>query len=174
MEFIEIFTQMHWVAWLLLGLGLLCMLIEIIIPDFGFFGTSGIVLLLAGVIVEICMGGMTAFQVIMLILIVLVVYLSCIWLMIRSAKDGKLGKSGLFESRPTISQNYNVTKDSLKELVGKTGVAISELNMAGQAEIDGKIYDVVSEMAFIEKNSHIKVVKIKDNTIIVKKIDEEN
>ena len=43
------------------------------------------------------------------------------------------------------------------------------LNLGGKAKINGKIYDVVSRNSYIEDGAHIKVVEIKDNTIIVRK-----
>ena len=54
MEFVEIFTQMHWVPALLLILGLVFIVIELFVPGFGFFGISGSLSLIAGVIVRIC------------------------------------------------------------------------------------------------------------------------
>ena len=168
MKFIEIFSQMHWSAVLLLIIGMIFMIIEMIVPDFGAFGIIGLACLLAGVIVRICQGT-TVFQALMLILIVLLVYCGCFGLMIKSAKSGKLGKTGLFETKPTISTEYNQPNPDLLNLVGKFGKATSGLNLAGRARIEGKIYDVVSELSFIEKNAEIEVIEIKDNTIIVRR-----
>ena len=166
MKFIQIFSQMHWSAILLLAIGMIFMIVEMFIPDFGFFGIMGLVCLVAGVIVRICQG-VTIFQALMLILIVLLLYCGCFGLMIKTAKSGKLGKIGLFETKPSISSEYNQPNPDLLNLVGKFGKTTTDLNLAGRALIDGKIYDVVSELSFIEKHVEIEVLAVKDNTIVV-------
>ena len=57
----------------------------------------------------------------------------------------------------------------LRKLVGKNGKTISKLDLGGKAKIKGKIYDVVSIANYIEANTRIKVVEIKNNTIMVRK-----
>ena len=156
MEFTQIFTQMHWVPALLLIVGLVMMIIEIFVSGFGFFGISGIISLVAGVIVRICFG-LNLSQSLTLILMVL------------GAQYGILGKTGLFERRTTLSKDYNRAEKELRRLVGKSGKTISKLDLGGKAKIRGKIYDVVSISSFIEPNKNIKVVEIKDNTIMVRK-----
>ena len=87
----------------------------------------------------------------------------------QSAQYGILGKTGLFERRSTLSTDYNVADRHLRKLVGKSGKTITNLDLAGKAKIRGTIYDVVSITSFIERGANIKVVEIKDNTIMVRK-----
>ena len=56
MEFVEIFTQMSWIAALLLIVGAVFMIIEVFVPGFGFFGIVGSLSLIAGIVVRICQG----------------------------------------------------------------------------------------------------------------------
>lgn len=168
MEFTQIFTEMHWVPALLLIVGLVMMVVEIFVSGFGFFGISGILSLIAGVVVRICMG-LNLSQSLTLILLVIGALALIVMVMIWGAQYGFLGKSGLFERGTTLSKDYNKVDRSMKKLVGKSGKAISNLDLAGQAKIKGKIYDVVSISSYIEKGSNIKVVEIKDNTIMVRK-----
>ena len=168
MKFIQIFSQMHWSAMLLLIIGMIFMIVEMFIPDFGVFGVLGLVSLAAGVIVRICQGT-SVFQALTLILIVVLIYCGCFGLMIRSAKSGKLGKTGLFETKPTISTEYNQPNEDYLKLVGTTGRTTTDLNLAGRARSQGKIYEVVAESSFIEKNVEIVVVEMKDNTLFVKR-----
>ena len=168
MEFLEIFTLMHWVPALLLIVGLVLMIVEIFVPGFGFFGISGSISIIAGIIVRICMG-LNLAQSLALILIVLGFFVFAIAFMIYGAQYGILGKTGLFERRSTLAKDYNVADRQIRKLVGRSGKAISNLDLAGQAKIRGKIYDVVSISSYIEKGSNIKVVEIKDNSIMVRK-----
>ncbi len=168
MEFVEIFTEMSWISALLLSVGLIFIIVEVFVPGFGFFGISGIVAVIAGIIVRICQG-LNLTQSLTLILLVLGFFIVAFVFMIYSARFGILGRTGLFETRSTISKDYNKTDKELKKLVGKSGRALGVLNLGGKAKINGKIYDVVSINSYIEEGAHIKVVEIKDNTIMVRK-----
>ena len=168
MEFVEIFTEMGWIPALLLCLGLVFMVVEVFVPGFGFFGITGIISIIAGIIVRIVQG-LNLTQCLTLILLVLGFFIVAFVFMIYSAQYGILGRTGLFETRSSISADYNKVDKELRKLVGKSGRAVGVLNLGGKAKINGKIYDVVSRNSYIEDGAHIKVVEIKDNTIIVRK-----
>lgn len=168
MEFVQIFTEMNWISIALLSVGLLFIVIEIFVPNFGFFGITGILSLIAGVVVRIC-GGLNLSQSLILILIVIGFLCLSVMFMVWGAKYGILGKTGLFERSTTLSKDYNEPERKLRKLVGKSGKTISALNLGGKAKIKGKIYDVVSISSFIEEGKNIKVVEIRNNTIMVRK-----
>ena len=168
MDFVEIFTQMRWVVALLLSVGAVFMIIEMFVPGFGFFGVTGALSLIAGVVVRIC-DGLNVTQSIALCLFVLVFFVVITLLMVSGVKRGMLGKSGLFERRTSIPQDYNEVSKQYKKLVGKSGKAVTKIDLAGKAKIKGKIYDVMSINSYIEIGQNVKVVQIKDNTIMVRK-----
>lgn len=168
MELFEIFTQMHWVSALLLIVGAVLVIVELFVPGFGFFGISGSISIVAGVIVRICQG-LNLTQALTLILLIVGFFVFIVAIMIYGAQYGILGKTGLFERRSTLSTDYNEADKRTRKLVGKSGKAITNLDLAGQAKIRGDIYDVVSISSYIEKGSNIKVVEIKDNNIMVRK-----
>lgn len=168
MEFVEIFTQMNWVPALLLAIGAVFLMIEVFVPGFGFFGVTGILSLIAGVVVRICQG-LNLTQSIALVLITLMFFVVMFIIMIGSASHGLLGRTGLFERRSSISEDYNKVSKQYRKLVGKSGKAVTKIDMAGKAKINGVIYDVMSINSYIEVGQHVKVVKIKDNTIMVRK-----
>jgi membrane-bound ClpP family serine protease len=89
--------------------------------------------------------------------------------MVGSAKHGMLSKTGLFERRTSIAQDYNEVSRRYRKLVGKSGKAITKIDLAGKAKIKGEIYDVMSINSYIEEGQHVKVVEIRDNTIMVRK-----
>lgn len=168
MQVLEIFTLMHWSAIILLSVGFVFFIVEVFVPGFGFFGITGSLSIIAGVVVRICQG-ITLVQALILILLILGVFIVGSFVMIISAKYGILGRTGLFETRSTLSSDYNEPEKQLKKLVGKSGKTISALNLGGQAKINGKIYNVASISSYIEAGKNIKVVEIKDNTILVRK-----
>ena len=168
MEVLEIFTQMHWISALLLIVGLVLMIIEIFMSGFGVFGISSIISLTVGVVVRICQG-LNLSQSLTLILLVVGVLSLAVMVMVWGAQHGILGKTGLFERRTTLSKDYDKPDKELKRLVGRNGKTISKLDLGGKAKIRGKIYDVVSISNYIEPKTNIKVVEIRDNTIMVRK-----
>ena len=143
-------------------------MVAVFVPGFSFFGITGIASMVAGVVVRICQG-ISVEQALTLVLLVMgAICLGYIFILI-SAKCGILGRSGLVENRSTLSVDYNQPTKELRKLVGKSGKAISNLTLGGQAKIAGKIYDVISISSYIDKGSNIKVVEIKDNNIMVRK-----
>ena len=106
MELTSIFTQMSWISGGLLCLGLLFVIVEVFIPGFGFFGVTGVISLLAGIVVRI-VEGLTIEQSLALILIVLGVIVVGSMLLVFSAKYGILGKTGLIENKSSLSKNYD-------------------------------------------------------------------
>lgn len=168
MEFVEIFTQMSWVVIALLSVGAVFVIIEAFVPGFGFFGITGTLCLIAGVVVRIC-EGLNVTQSIALSLFVLVFFVIAGMIMVGSARYGLLGKTGLFERRTSIAEDYNQVGRKLRKLVGKSGKAITKIDLAGKAKIKGEVYDVMSINSYIEEGQHVKVVEIRDNTIMVRK-----
>jgi membrane-bound serine protease (ClpP class) len=57
-----------------------------------------------------------------------------------------------------------------KTLLGKTGTAVTTLRPIGKAELDGEIYQVEADGAFVEDGTEIKVTKIQGNIIIVRSV----
>lgn len=168
MEIVEIFSQMSLVVIALLSVGAILLIIESFVPGFGFFGITGTLCLIAGVVVRIC-DGLNVTQSIALSLFVLVFFVVAGMIMVGSAKYGLLGKTGLFEHRTSISKDYNEVSKKYRKLIGKSGRAITKIDLAGKAKIKGQIYEVMSINSYIDAGQHVKVVEIKDNTIMVRK-----
>ncbi len=159
---------MGWIPAVLLCVGLVFLIVEVLMPGFGFFGITGGLLVIAGVIVRI-VDGLNLLQSVSLVLMVIGCLLILVILMVISAKSGILGHSGIFETKSTLSSDYAKVDKNMKKLIGKSGKTLSVLNLGGKAKIAGKIYDVMSISSYIESGAHIKVVEIKNNTIMVRK-----
>jgi len=61
--------------------------------------------------------------------------------------------------------------DSMNALVGKTGVAHSDLRPSGIAVIDSNKIDVISEAGFIAHGSNIKVIQVVGSRVVVRQTD---
>lgn len=73
--------------------------------------------------------------------------------------------------RRRLSRDEGVTSQpvELEKLVGKDGIAITNLRPSGKAQIAGKKLDVVSRGEYIEKDSEISVHTVSGNQIVVVK-----
>jgi membrane-bound serine protease (ClpP class) len=56
------------------------------------------------------------------------------------------------------------------ELINKEGETITMLRPAGTVKIDGKKIDVVTEGVFIAQHTRVKVVAIRGNRVVVRKV----
>lgn len=52
-------------------------------------------------------------------------------------------------------------------LQGRTGVAITSLRPAGQAEIDGKRYDVLTDGVFVDAGAAVTVIEVEGFRVVV-------
>ncbi len=66
-----------------------------------------------------------------------------------------------------------VASDIEADLVGRRGVAATDLRPAGAATIEGRRYDVVSEAEFIERGSTVEVLKHEGYRIVVRECASE-
>ncbi|MDR1278603.1 MAG: nodulation protein NfeD, partial [Treponema sp.] len=60
--------------------------------------------------------------------------------------------------------------DDFQSLTGKTGTTTSILRPVGKAEIEGRLYAVEAETAFIEPGNKIQVIRVQGNRITVRSV----
>ena len=87
-----------------------------------------------------------------------------------SAKHGILGSTPLVENKPAVPYDYGVDKNFIK-LIGKRGVVVDECRPVGKIKIEGRVMDALSTGNIIEKDSVVRVVKIKDNILYIEKFE---
>ena len=169
-QFIEIFTEMGWVSGIFLTLGIVLCMIEIFVPGLGFFGISGAVSTILGIVFR-CIDGLDLYQFLVLILLIASVFGFAVICLILLIKMGVMGDVGIFKTGTALPRDYGNSKE-YKKLIGKIGKTTTELRLAGRVKVRGKIYDAISQDSFIEKNKYIKVVKLEDNRLVVRKFWE--
>lgn len=62
------------------------------------------------------------------------------------------------------------TEKGIGALLGKQGIAISELRPAGVAEIEGQRVDVVTQGGMIAEGDRVRVTKVEGNRVVVEAI----
>jgi len=163
-------TGVLWLIPLSIVLGIILVIIEIIMPNFGIIGGVGIVLLLVGI------GGISQIVdlpvLVGIIALVLVIIVGALIFVYRSSSRGGIGKFLVLKTVEGKDKGY-VGVNERKEIIGKEGIALTQLRPAGTAEFDGERLDVVTEGDFISKGTKVKVVEVKGYRIIVSKIVEK-
>lgn len=158
-------------------IGLILIAIEIfVIPGFGITGISGIVLVIAGLTLSLLENVNFDFEPVKtgnfgkaLLTVTagislgfgLVIYFS-----------SRIGARGLFRN---VALNTNLENEAgyiavpieNKNLVGKSGIAHTDLRPSGKVTVEGTTYDATTDEGFIAKGTEVKVVKFELGQVYV-------
>ncbi|MFZ6033742.1 MAG: NfeD family protein [Melioribacter sp.] len=154
--------------------GLILLLIEIfVIPGFGVFGVSGIALM----IVSLFLGLISDFPLIdwdiisvaiIQLALTLLSTLVIMALMLKYLPKTSVVTKLVLDKKVEQKSGYG-TLPSLKDLVGREGIAYTDLRPSGTALIDGKRVDVISEGDYIQRDSPIIVKAVEGLKVIVER-----
>ena len=148
--------------------GLVCLIAEIYQPGFIALGVSGVILLLSGGVLRLfSLGeGETFFGMLFAyVATVAVIILVSFIIMIRIARYSWI------KYIPDVSdESVDETDKRYAHLCGIEGVTLSTLRPVGKAELCGEEYTVLTDGFFINRGEKIKVVRIEQENIIVRKI----
>jgi membrane-bound serine protease (ClpP class) len=158
-----------WEAIVLFVAGIILLLIEFFVPGFGIFGILGI----AGVLGSMVLASGEVWLGVMYVVVALII--GVIALIILSRFLGKRGMwSRLVLEEGLSTEETQALRSERSALVGKTGVALTPLRLAGTVRIGEERYDVVSDGQWIEQGSRIKVVHVDGPRIVVRKVEDHN
>lgn len=150
---------------IIFAVGLILLIIEIFTPGFGIAGGTGLVLLVAGIILT----ASTPLEALIMIVILLVILGVVLTVVLHSAAKGKLSKTLVLKDSLNKEAGYIGTED-LEYFIGREGVTLTVLRPAGTAEFDGIKLDVVSDGEYVPKNSKVKIIQVTGRRIVVRKI----
>lgn len=154
-------------------LGLLLLLVEIfVIPGFGIAGISGIVLIVGGLTLSLLGNRDFDFQHVsaadsgraaLTVLVGLGIGFALIlWLSHKIGSKGPLRRVAL-----NADLGEAISSPTHQELIGKEGIAQTVLRPSGKVQIEGQIYDGISESGFVEKGEPIVVIKSENAQVYV-------
>jgi len=170
MTFIEMLGPTAVPTLICLIVGFILLVIEMFLPGIGVAGVSGVIALIAVVVLQLGWGNpRVALYVIAIALLVII--LGLVWI-IRSFQKGQLSKSFLVLRDSSDGTSVPEVATAKADLVGKSGVALTTLRPAGIAEIEGRRVDVTTAGEFIPKGSPVTVVKAEGMHILVNKSAE--
>lgn len=165
-SFVKLFTEMN--AWtiVLFVLGIIFCAIEACVPGFGFFGITGTIMIVAGIIVRMIFGG-DLYMLLYMILIALVLFGILFFVASLLIRKGKLGKTAIFNVGTAVPEDKTEGTRDYSGLLGKSGVVTTLLRPTGKAEIEGEIVDVVARDGYIDAGTNVTVIGVEGQRVIV-------
>lgn len=148
---------------ILLILGFVLIAIELTAPGISAPGIAGIICLIISVI-------MTADSVeegVVMTLAILAVIGVMLGIMLWLLAKGKLVKPIILTDEQTKTEGY-ISSSDLEYLLGKEGVALTDLRPSGVGSFDSINFDVISEGQYVTKGTEIVIYKVEGSKLIIK------
>jgi len=169
MDFSALLSGLSWLVALIVVLGVVFVILEIVTPNFGIIGATGLVLIMAGIAAT---SQIVSFSVLIgiIALILIIIVLVLIFTYRSATRGGGISRTLILKTTEDKDKGYVGVRES-KEMVGLEGVALTQLRPTGTGEFGGIRIDVVSEGDFIPKGSKIKIIEVKSYRTIVARTD---
>ncbi len=161
-------------------IGIILLVVELfVIPGFGIFGISGIVLILGGLVLgmlpneDFNFDFVPASQLFGALLTVILAALGSVGLVFwLTPKVNQWGAFKQITLATTQARSEGYTSSFYSDdLRHKTGVVHSRLRPSGKVEIDGEIYDAYSRGEFLDQGEKIQVISTEGTSLRVKKLE---
>lgn len=180
-----------WLEVVLFVLGAGCLALEVfVIPGFGVFGLSGILLILSSIVMasqswgnlepyaDFWQLGYTLSTIFGALFAVIIAGLAMGRFLPRAPMfegmilnpPGQTSATDEPQLSPELRGGGFADDATGSEWFGRTGTAASLLRPAGKAEIDGRLVDVVSDGPFIPEGTPIEVIQVSGNRIVVRRV----
>lgn len=168
----------HWeILLFVVGVGLI--LVELFaIPGFGITGIAGIICVVAGLTLSLINNIVFEFDfqhaITQIFRSFFVVIFSMLFSLLLSIYlSDKLVKTNRFkflalQAEQKSSAGY-ISVDDLSDLIGKEGKVAAMLRPSGKVEIDGEIYDAMSEFGYINHGEKVRVTRYETGQVYVVK-----
>jgi len=143
--------------------GFILLAVEIVVPGFSAPGISGIICLIVGILLAA-----DSFREGIIITLIILALLGIMFAILLSLlSSGKLKSPIILEEEQKSAEGY-LSSNDLKYLLGKEGVAVTDLRPSGTGDFDGVVLDILSEGRYIEKNTPLVISKVEGSKLVVK------
>ena len=140
--------------------------LEVFLPSAGLFGVLALAFLVASIVfsfqIHVFVGSLYTLFVCLLVPVFL-------WVALRLWPQTWIGRRILLEPGEDPALAPDEEQQSLRQLVGKQGIAKSKMLLGGQIEIEGNRYSAVSDAEPIESGELVSVLRIEGTSVIVRK-----
>lgn len=149
----------------LIILGFLLCVIEIFVPG-GVIGITGTLLVVSAVIAATVTYGTEVGIPLGFACLAAGMVFFALWL--RYFPRSRMGRLISLSTEAAREAGFTSQPSELLALIGKTGVALTELRPAGVATIEGRRIDVVTDGGFLDKGTPIRVEEVSGNRVVVR------
>lgn len=162
-------TGLGW-AILILVLGLILVIAEVFIPSGGILAILAAGCIIWSVVLAFQRGSLTsALTFLLVVFVALPVVLGAAFYYWPRSPFGKY----FFLSGPSADEIDASTprQQSLQELRGQVGRAVTPLRPAGISEFGGRRVDTVAEGVMIEAGERVRVIEVSGNRVVVRRVE---
>ena len=135
-------------------------------PTVGLLAGAGVAAMLYSMV--LAMGGNISAVYAMLAAFVLAALIFA--LIVKKLPSSRLWKKIVLSDASTTDRGYVSTRTQA-ELIGRTGVVLTELRPSGTVQLDGVPVDVVSEGAFLPKGTVVRVTAVQGSRVVVRRVE---
>jgi membrane-bound ClpP family serine protease len=145
--------------------------LEVFLPSGGVFAVLAIAFLITSIVFSFQIGVVFGSLYTLIVCLLVPVFL---WIALRLWPKTWIGRRILLapEEDPALLPNEEL--QTLKQLVGKYGMAKSKMLLGGLIEIEGRRYSAVSDVEPIEPGEVVCVLRIEGTSIIVRKSTQKS
>jgi membrane-bound serine protease (ClpP class) len=165
-----------WEEVLLLGLGLVALAVEaFILPGFGVAGVVGIVAVVGSMVLAMIGGHPTAADVAQALAVLgasLFITAAVTYAWLRHLPNSGRFSGLLLQGAGHRSEGFT-TAPSRPELVGRSGVALTDLRPSGAARIGEERLDVVTEGEYVSQGSQVELVRSDGYRHVVRRVTSQ-
>lgn len=145
-------------------IGMAFLIIEMFQPGFGVFGGLGLLCLVIDVIIT----AKTFAQALVMTGIIAALLVLMLTISIIMASKGYLPMKLILKDSTNAETGFSGVED-MQHLRGKVGTTLTSLRPSGNADFDGVLVDVVSRGDFIDSGTPVEVTEVEGNRIVVKR-----
>lgn len=149
----------------LLIIGFSLVFLEMHIPGFGVPGILGAICL----ILAVTLTAQNFAQALVMGLGIAAILGIMLGVVLTFFAKGKLFKPLVLSEEQKKEHGY-ISSSDLDYLLGKEGIAITDLRPAGSVDIDGVKFDVISDGEYISRGTKIEIFKVSGVKLLVKKV----
>lgn len=171
-SFARLFTEMPAVTAVLFIVGIIFCAIEMFIPGFGFFGISGVIMIVAGIIVRLVCGG-DAMMFLYMVLIAFVLFFIMFFVVSKAITKGKLGKTSIFNIGTAVPEDKTEGTADFSDCLNQVGKAQTMLRPVGKVRFGDVTYDAVARDGFIDADTEVVCVQVEGQRIVVVKNENQ-
>lgn len=156
--------QDNLLLYLVFVLGIVLLVIELYVPDFGIIGLIGFIAMVIalyfriGDTVDLLLMGLASLAVAVIVVVAL----------LKMGKQLNISPMFILETSMNKESGYSSERD-LSFLKDQVGVAVTDLRPVGRAKFDDKIYDVISAEEMIPHQASIYVERVQGSKVYVRK-----